>query len=466
MARATLTRNTVFYGAGSVLSKFLSFLMLPVMTRYLLPADYGAWQILLFYARLVMIISLLGLNSAIFRFYMLSADSNKRGALYFTTIVSVAASSIVILGIASSAPRFLSKILLGVPEGAGLVVLATIAGIFDGWFILTSLWFRMEEKPVPFGIYSILQTGTMFTLAVIFVVYFRLDVEGILIASIIANIAVLVPIFSRLARYLVPVFDIHAFRGLLFYGLPFVPTLLMTMIFTLSDRWLIRIILGLKDAGIYAAGYKLASLVLLALTAFRFAWSPRMFIMHSEGKLLGALPRIYITLTATLVIVAGGLSIFCREIFAVVIGSRYEGGMWIAAIVGSVYILDGIALLAQSGIYIHGKTTLLPFITAMGAILNIALNLYLIPRWGIMGAAAATLISYLALTVLYIRAGQAIMPVKLPVARLGILGVTMLLFYGGAYFVEPLYQRIIIFVVLSAITVRIGRLYRLKENLV
>ncbi|MFP4458260.1 MAG: oligosaccharide flippase family protein [Candidatus Zixiibacteriota bacterium] len=416
--KVSLLKHTIVYGAGRVLSRVLSVLLLPLFTNYLIPSEFGLWQLLVLYSSAIMAISQLGLNNSLFRFYILAAKKH-RGKVVFSVILGMTGFSALIIVAANLLKGHLSMLLTGTDIHAMLVLLATIVGVLDGLFITLSLLYRIEERPMKYTAYSIAQTAGTLLLAIIFIVLFDYGVEGIFYAFAIGNFLVIIPLlwnaFSRMDLH----FDAALFWELLIYGIPFVPVLLATMIFSLIDRWLLRYILGMHEVGLYSAGYKIASFVLLVLTAFRFAWSPRMYQLYKERKLMQYLPSLYKKLGGLLAAASCFVIFFGREVFDILISSDdYMAGVWIAPIVGVAYYFDGISLLAESGIYIKKRTGVLPIITILGAMINISLNLYLIPKIGINGAAIATVISYIVLTIFYIRADRLLLRVKIPFVTL------------------------------------------------
>ena len=169
----------------------------------------------------------------------------------------------------------------------------------------------------------------------------------------------------------------------------------------------------------------------------------------------------------TLMAFASSLMIlFVREIFPVFIDSRYHAGLWITPVVGIAYYFDSLSLLAESGIYTAKKTALLPFICGFGALANIALNIMLIPIIGIMGAAIATLATYIVLTVVYLRIGQRLLPVSIPwrviAAQLAVIGGTL----GLSFLLDSFILRLLVALLSGGVCLHlIGGIRALREIL-
>jgi len=150
--------------------------------------------------------------------------------------------------------------------------------------------------------------------------------------------------------------------------------------------------------------------------------------------------------------------ILSPEIFKIMIGPGYEAGLVIVPILAAVYFLDALMLIADAGIYVSGKTVFVPIFTAIASAVNIALNIILIPRYGILGAASSALASYTILLFFGWRMGQFLMPVEIPYARVfgTIFGVIAAIVVSVS--VESFSARIIVLAVLLTAVVFISGL--------
>ncbi len=446
--RKSIAIHSILYGAGRILSRALAFMLLPMLTRHIVPAEFGTWQLIVLLSSVLLPVSQLGLNNALFRFYIF-ADTKAKGRVLFNAISASTLWSFALFGVIYTLARPLSSFLLDTASKPGLILLGGIVGILDGWFILFTLIYRIEERPVLFTLYTLIQTGVTLIAAYILVVRLNMGVEGILLAFILGNLCGIVPVLPGLIKRMDVHFDMRILGEMLHFGLPFVPVMLTTIVFTMADRWLIKEMAGFDDAGIYSAGYRIGSLVLLVLTAFRFAWSPRMYVLFKKGLLKAALPDVFRHLGAVLALATAGLALFSREITGLFVDEAYSGALWIGPIVGSAYFFDGLCLLLESGIYVEGRTKVLPIITFFGAAMNIALNVYLIPKYGILGAAMATVLAYIFLAAMYFRVGQSLLPVRIPWLTLLLFVLVMASAFLYSWFFEGFWPRIGAFLALA-----------------
>jgi O-antigen/teichoic acid export membrane protein len=171
------------------------------------------------------------------------------------------------------------------------------------------------------------------------------------------------------------------------------------------DRPILTKLTNLNVAGIYSANYKLGIFMMLFVSMFQFAWQP-FFFQHAEEKdIKQVFAKIltYFTIVSCLILVI--LSLFIDDIIKIqilhrtLIGAKYWSGVVIVPIVLFGYVFNGIYFILSAGMFIKEKSLYIPIITGGGAIINVGVNLLLIPIWGIVGAALATLAAYFAMAV-------------------------------------------------------------------
>jgi len=183
------------------------------------------------------------------------------------------------------------------------------------------------------------------------------------------------------------------------FGLPFLPAGIFSMILELSDRYILRYLTNIETVGLYNAGYKLGMLMMLVIMGFNMAWQPyflkkekkeREYIANVTTYVLSVLGFLWILIliwTDTLVKLPFGDSTF--------FGEQYWASTKMISIIALAYIFHAIYLLQLPGVYLLEKSGLIAWIRGLGAISNITLNFLFIPKYGIVGAAGATCISFI-----------------------------------------------------------------------
>ena len=189
-------------------------------------------------------------------------------------------------------------------------------------------------------------------------------------------------------------------RDVIIFGLPFLPAGIFTMVMELSNRYILEWLEGTYAVGLFSAGYKLGIFGLIIVMGFNMGWTPYFLKrIKEEGakKEFSHIASLFLGLLGFIVIM---ISIWIPEIMRLKIGSNYLIGdsFWSAEKVVSIvligYFFFGTYVIQLPGVYAKEITTWNPIFRAIGAISNITLNIILIPKYGVLGSAWATAISF------------------------------------------------------------------------
>jgi O-antigen/teichoic acid export membrane protein len=252
-------------------------------------------------------------------------------------------------------------------------------------------------------------------------------VQGILWASFIAQGAIGVWSFSWLLRETgIKVVWAKILRALR-YGLPLVPSGLALWVVALSDRYFLSRYNGLDAVGVYSLGYQLGTAPMFVFSAFQLAW-PQFAFRIAEDPHAGS---TYARLTRYAALGGGMafliLSLFAREWVGLLAGGAFREAYRVIPLVALAHLFNIAYFLFATGITIKEKTGWLPLITGISGVANLAANFLLIPRFGPIGAALATLAGYLILAGLTYVFSNHFLPVPYEFGRIGgIMGVLLL----------------------------------------
>ena len=433
----------MLYGVGDILVKAIAFMLIPLYTNALTPDEYGVFQLVIIFVTLSMVFSMSGMNVALFRHFVVAQDQRKRCELFTTTFIWVILSSAVIIGLSMIFSRPLSTLLTGNSGRADLVGLGALNAALDTLLLVSLLVFRMEKRPRGYIVYMFLKTVLILAGNYFLVWRLNMGVRGILMAGIAADLVVLAPLMYRVGRYFVWPIPGKLLKGMLAWGIPFVPASLATLILTLSDRLLLRFMKGFDQAGIYSVGYKIAGAVLLLYTAFRFAWGPYMFeLARDDETARRTYPVVLNTLIAILGFFALALVGLSPELFGYLVGEAYWPARAVLIPISLSVLFNAMSLFFGAALQTRDRTIYIPAVTIFAALVNIMLNVLLIPRYGFMGAAWATLASFIALAYMNFRIANPFMPVTYKWGK--IAGLIFVVSGGMAviWFVEPLVARV------------------------
>ena len=425
--RALLGQSLV-YGTADVFGRALNFLFLPVYLSLLTPADMGTLGLLFLFSSLAKIVVRLGLDAGFFRVHydLDDADARRRlagTALLFSVGVAATFMALVVLG---AGP--LTRALLGAAAPRAWVVLAA-ADVSVGALLFVPLnLLRIEDRARLFTGVSIFRHSTNAVLKALLLLK-GWGVAGPLwsdVLSTAALAAVLLPLLARRAR---PALDVALLREMLAFGLPKVPHGLLVQVQNLADRKILDLFVPRATVGLYQVGYSLAEAVKFPVSSFETAWGPFVYSRLKQENAPRTLARVATYAFAVFVFIGLGVSLFSGEVLALMSPRHPE---WRAAavvvpVVVLAYLFHGVFLLTSVGIGIAKAARRYPLVTAVAAGVNLGANFALIPRFGMMGAAWATVLSYACMALLGFLLSRGLYPIPFEGGRLG--GVVLA---GGA----------------------------------
>jgi O-antigen/teichoic acid export membrane protein len=284
---------------------------------------------------------------------------------------------------------------------------------------------RLESKALRFATIKLTNIVVNVCCTVVFLLVYRMGVEGIFLSGVISSAVTLVLLIPTIASNLTLRLTGGLYASLLKFGLPYVPAGLATMMVQVIDRPILESLTDKATVGIYQANYRLGIFMMLIVSMYDFAWRP-FFLLHAkdpDARELFARVLTYFVLLMTCVFLV--LCFFLEGIIRApvffgrsILPEPYWEGFSIVPVILLAYMFLGVSTNLSAGIYIEKKTQHLPYITFAGAFINVVANFLLIPLWGIMGAAIATLLSYAAMAVILFFVVQGFYPVRYEFERI------------------------------------------------
>jgi O-antigen/teichoic acid export membrane protein len=390
----TTLRHGGMYTLGMVLSRIVGFVMIPVYTRILTPGDYGVLEILSLTTDIVSLVAGLGIGMAVTRYYYYYESPEDKG-----TVVSSAAFLIMgVFGLAGAAglagAGFASEALLGSPESAGLVRLAVLGFVLNATMDVPMVYLRARQQSTKVVVIGTVKLIAGLSLNILFVVILRLGVAGVLYTTIITSgltgAYLLTMVFRETGVRIAPAMVGKLVR----YGAPLIVWNIGSFALHYSDRYFLRVYESLTEVGLYSISYKLAMLIPMFISGpFNNIWLPKALEIHQrEGP--NAVP-IQLTIlryfNLALVTTAFGISLFATEALRIATGAAFHGAAGPVPLLALAMVFFSYRSISQIGAIIKERTGQIAISTSVAAVVVIALNFLLIPRWGINGAAVATL---------------------------------------------------------------------------
>ncbi len=442
----SLWRRSAGYAIGRAFASIIILLFMPILTRLMTPEQFGLWQVLGFWSSIVMVIAQLGLDQAFFRFFIL--EKNKQGQILFSTVAVICLSAIAIISCAWVFRCHLARLILGDQNYEMLIFATALWGITDAFFFTLGSILQAQEKVSSFVIIDILRTAIGYVGAV-WLLKIGLGVSGVISLWVLAGFVIFIFAMPSLTAKMTFKMSASAIKPMLRYGLPLALNMFIIKILTSADRWLMAMLGDFQSAGIYSAAMRIAGIVGMAIIPIRYAWTARMFNMHAQKMLVNKLPEIWRQLSCGMALFTICFALFSRELFRIIVGPGYESGATIVPLLAVIFFMDALMLIADAGIYVLGKTIFVPIFAGIAAITNVALNMLLIPEYGMYGAAISAISSYTILLALGWRMGQYFLPIKIPYIKVFLAIAAVVVSVIIAIYVDHVALRSVAFVVVG-----------------
>jgi len=433
-----LGSETAIYGISTILGRFLNFLLVPFYTNVLAPGDYGIVAYVYSLIAFVTVIYSYGMESSYFK-YSSTLEIGTTKQNFSTPFVSLFGTSIIFSIILAFLASPISR-MINVPVDYESIVLYTIGILaFDAIAIIPFAALRMEHKAKLFATIKFLNIVVNVGMNLVLLLVFRMGVIGVFISGLTASILTVLILLPTIFRYLTKEFSLPLWKALMKFGLPYIPSGLAAMAIQVIDRPILRALTDDATVGIYQANYRLGIFMMLIVSMYDYAWRPFYFSTAKETNAKEIFARVLTYLVLFMSAIFLVLTFFIGDIAKIsifgrhIIGSSYWGGLNIVPIVLLGYVFLGISTNLSAGIYIEKKTKYSPLVTGVGAVVNVAANLLLIPPLGMLGAAWATFIAYFIMAVTMYFVVQRIYPVNYEFSRLlkatGSAAVVIMLYY-------------------------------------
>ena len=387
-------------GIGSFLYLIIGLLGTPIITRLVDPVDYGQMSLLTVYSNLGMILCGLGLDQTLMRFFYQDKDIQYRRSLLkicyqLPLIVSIASGSLFLIAYALGL-RWISLTELV------LLWINVIALLFNR---ISMLLLRMQYRTNAHSIINIIQKTTYILLTVTLVLTVKTNHFIILAVSTIASslIAALLSIFFERDHWHLPdpnyVFPIRHTQ-LLKYSLPFMLSGGINVIFNALDKLFIDHFCTMTDVGIYASAMNMMAIFAVVRTSFNAIWMPSAvdhYETNPDDKSFFQSGHSFISI---LMLCFGATVILCKDLFVLLLGSRYQSASVILPYLMFEPIMYTISETTATGIVVQKKSSYQLIVSGVSCLVNFVGNWILTPLMGPQGAALSTGLSYIVFFIL------------------------------------------------------------------
>ena len=432
-----LSKHSIIYGLGAAIGQVVAFFLIPVYTRYLTPSDYGHLEIYQTTLSILVIILAMGLTSALFMSYFKYDDEERRKTVVGTAFIFLTGTSFLFLVILLALAGDFSRVFFGSTAYTFYFRVIFLTLFFNVGTAIAFSVLRVREQSKRYAIFALVQFLTSAGLSILFVVGLHRGVLGILEGGLIAIFL----LYSLLLRDIIKnarlSFSIAQLKEMLSFGLPLVPAGLGVWIMTMADRYFLQFLSTPQELGLYSLGYKFGMVVQgLVVGPFSLAWGAFFWSVTKDKNAKEIYSSVFTYFTLVGMAVALVVSVLSKEALEVMAAPAFHGAYRVIPLIAVSYVLYGCYLILPVGINLEKKTKYLAATVGVGAVVNLGLNYLLIPSYGMMGAAVATLSAYLLLPVGTYFVSRRYYPIKYEWGRVAKIFVAAGLVYAGSLFVR------------------------------
>lgn len=392
-----LIKNTTIYALGDIIPKFISFISFPILTRYLIPADYGIVNYINALTTFLLAIGFLCSNTYYLVHYYRCETVEDQKKLLGNLFSFVIAFNVFIMVIFLLFGKPVFALIGSKVEFYPYIVLAVVYNFFNIFAVLPSALYRLLEKPMMLTIINVANGVVTMILTFVLVIHYKMAALGVLEANLIVSFLFLFIFLYTIRRHVTWNFNFPQIKQILAFSLPLVPGTIAYYITSLSDRVLINKYLSLNDLGIYGTASTLSLVLIIFSNGAYKAFEPHIFKRWGGDGFERTFESIRNVFMYILLVGVLCLSVFSKEFFEIMTSSKFHEAYWyVPMIIIGVYC-SSIGMLYGTIITAKGKTKISSLINTVGAVISILLNVLLLHKFGLIVAA---LVSSFTITVM------------------------------------------------------------------
>jgi len=397
-----LTRNIFVFGLATIISRLITFILTPIYTRYFNPQEFGIYSLITMAISIICPLCMIGTSDALFRLYFDNSDLSYRRKLISTglKLVIYITGSVLIIFFIFRKPitvRYLGNI-----KYLDYVILGIVVVFLRNITAITNSIIRMENNRKKIVQITLIQSIVTLLFNLLFIVVMHKDMRFILITNVI-NLIILFFITYEYGKKYLNFSDFRINKNIskeiVKFGLPLTPVFIGYWILSAGDKLILNYIYDTSAVGLYAVGMKLASIMTLFQSIFAQGWHFFSFFTMRDNDASKIYGKIFDLVVFAGVSIVTILLFYGDFIFKILFAKIYYEAWIVSPILCMGPVIMVLWWIAGIGISIRKKTYLSTIGIFLAAMTNIILNFLFIPKYYLMGAAIATLISYIVMLI-------------------------------------------------------------------
>jgi O-antigen/teichoic acid export membrane protein len=459
----TLLSHTAIYGVGLVLNKSLGFLLLPVYTNYFTPGDWGVFNIVWSLWIFLSVLYSLGFENSFMKYFIEEKNKEKKSVIYSSILVALLISSFVFSVCIYFGADAINSLLHfeDTIKGIFLIKVLGILLFFDTIYRIPLLLLRAELNTKVYTYLTIVTLIINLGLNLFLIVVQKYGIEAIFYSYIVSVFVTTVICLFVTGPYLTLKISYSEVKRQLAFGFKFIFIGLFILIIDISDRFFLKYYYNESVVGVYSANYRLGTVMSLIISAYKFSWTPYFMNLSENPDNKKIISKIFTYFVFTGLFLFLFFSFFIAPVVQIkisgyyILNEAYWSGLKIIPIILLSYFFSGLHSNLTVAPFFSDRTDVLLKISIAGLIANVGLNLWLIPNYGMTGAALSTLFTYIIMFVVLYVQSQQLFRIDFDLKKLAIISSLTIISYFAVFFLQsnfsitPFLNTVIAIVILS-----------------
>lgn len=390
-----LVKTTIYYSIGEIVPRIISFLLLPILTKFLTADEYGIVSYTNSVMTFIFVIATLSLNTFVLRNYYSTKDENSRKELIGSVFLFIFGfNCILILLQLLFFPLIIDFFKINIPFKP-YFQLAIFNNFFDVISIIPLVLYRVKENAKGFLILSLSRTLIQFIMVYILVVIYKEGLLGSYYARLIVNIPFMFIYFYMIYRNSIFKINFKLIKVALKFTLPILPGSLAFLFVSLSDRVILERYISLEELGIFSVAITLATVLNIVIQALYKTFEPVLFKEYFNNDFQQTNLKLYKIFLLAVFVGAFGASIFSKEFFIIATSGVFREGYKLVPLLIVSVVIAGVNTYLNVLMIANKKQKMVSLVSTISAVISVILNFIFIPYFGCYGAIIASACSFL-----------------------------------------------------------------------
>jgi O-antigen/teichoic acid export membrane protein len=444
------TKDSVIYGLGNIAVKVIGFLLIPLYTdpEYFSVDDFGVIAMLDISGLILISVMASGLPQSLMRWYWDKEHANNQKGIFFMAVSFQILTGILFCLLLFPLSHRISGVIFSSSDWTQAIRLLILSSALQAINNLINTLMRLQSKSALFSAVNLMKLLTVLFLTVYFIVYRGMGIRGIYLAQVLGNLLFIIILSGYAIKNSTPFFNLSLFGSMSRYGFPLLLANFAAAALSAIDRYSLNTLALLQYVAIYSLAFKISSVLKLVIVdSVKMALTPMVFrkMNSPDNKRFYSKTMLYSSYVLMLGIIT--ISLFSYEIIRLI--SR-SSEFWSAFVVVPILSLSvffvNMRETTSYGLIINKKTRIFGMNVVISSVLNILLNILLIPKWNITGAAIATAITQMTYWALNYYFSQKEFPIPYEKRKAAIMFLTgALLSFAGLFLNEmSIFPRLVI----------------------